>query len=228
MPRGATSYSEWRARRSWLLFSAARAFTTNRGRAAPGDVYTFTALMAFLVEPDGLSKAALALLLVVLAYVVAIPLGAALGLSCQPAAKAVSNGACAEVVARKVCYGAVGRGGPVRRPPGPGPLLCRLVLFDGRRRPALGRSIIVAAVPGLGGDRAPGVVARAARGARLPRAREPGGGAVFVGASARSGRRTARRRGALEGARGPRRRGRWTSARCGPSALAPRRVLNVT
>ena len=48
-------------------------------------------------------------------------------------------------------YGAVGRGGPVRRPSGPGPLRRRLVLFDGRRRPALGRSIIVAAVPGLGG-----------------------------------------------------------------------------
>ena len=69
---------------------------------APGDVYTFTALMALIVEPDVLSKAALALLLVVLAYVVAIPLGAALGPAANRAAKAVSNGACAEVVARKV------------------------------------------------------------------------------------------------------------------------------
>ena len=69
---------------------------------APGDAYTFTALMALLVEPDVLSKVALALLLVVLAYVVAIPFGAALGPAANRAAKAVSNGACAEVVARKV------------------------------------------------------------------------------------------------------------------------------
>ena len=69
---------------------------------APGDVYTFTALMALIVEPDVFSKAALALLLVVLAYVVAIPFGAALGPAANRAAKAVSTGACAEVVARKV------------------------------------------------------------------------------------------------------------------------------
>ena len=69
---------------------------------APGDVYTFTALMALIVEPDVPSKVALALLLVVLAYVVAIPLGVALGPAANRAAKAVSNGACAEVVARKV------------------------------------------------------------------------------------------------------------------------------
>ena len=69
---------------------------------APTDIYTFTASMAFLVEPDGLSKAALAFLLIVLAYVVAIPFGAALGPAANRAAKAVSNGACAEVVARKV------------------------------------------------------------------------------------------------------------------------------
>ena len=40
--------------------------------------------------------------LMVLAYVVAIPFGAALGPAANRAAKAVSNGACAEVVARKV------------------------------------------------------------------------------------------------------------------------------
>ena len=69
---------------------------------APTDIYTFTALMAFLVEPDVLSKAALAFLLTVLAYAVAIPFGAALGPAANRAAKAVSTGACAEVVARKV------------------------------------------------------------------------------------------------------------------------------
>jgi len=69
---------------------------------APTDIYTFTALMALIVEPDGLSKAALAFLLIMVAYVVAIPFGAALGPAANRAAKAVSHGACAEVVARKV------------------------------------------------------------------------------------------------------------------------------